>query len=69
VKRISPATVTFAVMAIVLGLVAAYVVRQALENRRYSPEPTPIRECGGVRAVNIPKNTRITEGDVSATWL
>ncbi len=66
-KRISPATVTFAVMAIVLGLVAAYVVRQALEKPPVvkAPEPQP---DPGVKvvfaAVNIPKNTRITDQDV-----
>ncbi|HZL90657.1 MAG TPA: Flp pilus assembly protein CpaB [Pirellulaceae bacterium] len=69
-KRISPATVTFTVMAIVLGLVAAYVIRQALEKppvaKPAEPKPDP-----GVRvvfaAVNIPKNTRISESDVYTT--
>lgn len=66
-KRISPATVTVAVMAIVLGLVAAYVVRQALEKppvaKPAEPKPDP-----GVSVVfakeNIPMNTRVTEEDV-----
>jgi pilus assembly protein CpaB len=72
VKRISPATVTFAVMAIVLGLVAAYVVRQALEKppvvKAPGPKPDP-----GVKvvfaAVNIPKNTRITDQDVFVSYV
>lgn len=66
-KRISPATVTFTVMAIVLGLVAAYVVRQALEKPPLAKAPEP-QPDPGVRVVfaaqNIPKNTRITEDDV-----
>jgi pilus assembly protein CpaB len=67
VKRISPATVTFGVMAIVLGLVAAYVVRQALEKPvPPAPQPDP-----GARVVfarmNIPKNARITADDVFVT--
>jgi pilus assembly protein CpaB len=72
VKRISPATVTFAVMAIVLGLVAAYVVRQALEKPpvAQAPQPTP---DPGVKvvfaAVNIPKNTRITDNDVYVSYV
>jgi pilus assembly protein CpaB len=72
VKRISPATVTFAVMAIVLGLVAAYVVRQVLEKppvvKAPGPKPDP-----GVKvvfaAVNIPKNTRITDQDVFVSYV
>ena len=71
-KRISPATVTFAVMAIVLGLVAAYVVRQALEKPPVAAAPEPKRDPG-VRvvfaAVNIPKNTRITEQDVFVSYV
>ncbi|HUE72617.1 MAG TPA: Flp pilus assembly protein CpaB [Pirellulaceae bacterium] len=70
-KRISPATVTFAVMAIVLGLVAAYVVRQALEQPpvvKAEPQPDP-----GVKvvfaAVNIPKNTRITDQDIFVSYV
>lgn len=69
-SRISPATVTVAVMAIVLGLVAAYVVRQALEKppvaKAAEPKPDP-----GIRVVfaaaNIPRNTRISENDVFVT--
>lgn len=71
-KRISPATVTFTVMAIVLGLVAAYVVRQALEKPPVvkTPEPKP---DPGVRvvfaAVNIPKNTRISDADIYTSFV
>jgi pilus assembly protein CpaB len=72
VKRISPATVTFTVMAIVLGLVAAYVIRQALEKPPVvkAPEPQP---DPGVRvvfaAVNIPKNTRIADSDIYTSFV
>lgn len=66
-KRISPATVTVTVMALVLGLVAAYVVRQAMEKPPVAKTSEP-KQDPGVRvvfaAVNIPKNTRITEEDV-----
>ena len=47
-KRISPATVTFGVMAIVLGLVAAYIVRQALQQAaRGRKRPAPPRPPAG----------------------
>ena len=39
-KRISPATVTFGVMAVVLGLVAAYIVKQALHKPEIA-KPAP----------------------------
>ena len=71
-KRISPATVTVSVMAIVLGLVAAYVVRQALEKPPVAEAPQP-KPDPGVRvvfaAVNIPKNTRISESDVYTSFV
>jgi pilus assembly protein CpaB len=56
-------------MAIVLGLVAAYVVRQALEKPlAKAPEAKP---DPGIRVVfaaaNIPRNTRITERDLFVT--
>lgn len=72
-KRISPATVTFGVMAIVLGLVAAYIVRQAMEKPPVAqappppaPEPPPKPETVAVvfASVNIPKHTKIMPGDV-----
>lgn len=71
-KRISPATVTFAVMAIVLGLVAAYVVRQALEKPPVAKAPEPKPDPGArvvFASVNIPKNTRITEDDVFVSFV
>jgi pilus assembly protein CpaB len=69
VKRISPATVTFGVMAIVLGLVAAYVVRQALHTppvveRPAPPAPAP-EMVPVVFTLNVvPKHTRLTNRDV-----
>lgn len=71
-KRISPATVTFGVMAIVLGLVAAYIVRQAMEKPPVvqappppAPEPPKPETVAVVFAsVNIPKHTKIMPGDV-----
>lgn len=68
-KRISPATVTFGVMALVLGLVAAYVVRQALQKPplvEKAPPPAPQPEVKyAVFAKNVvPKHTRLTAGDV-----
>jgi pilus assembly protein CpaB len=69
VKRISPATVTFGVMAVVLGLVAAYTVRQALSKppvvEKPAPRPAPPEMVSVVYALNvIPKNTRLTARDV-----
>lgn len=68
-KRIRPATVTFGVMAIVLGLVAAYVVRQALHKptvavRPVPPVPAP-EMIPVVFTLNVvPKHTRLTSRDV-----
>jgi pilus assembly protein CpaB len=69
VKRISPATVTFGVMAVVLGLVAAYTVRQALSKppvvERAAPPPSAPEMVPVVYALNIiPKHTRLTARDV-----
>lgn len=68
-KRISPATVTFGVMAIVLGLVAAYVVRQSLHKPPVAvkPAPAPVVDPGVpvVYALkSLPKHSRITSRDV-----
>lgn len=68
-KRISPATVTFGVMAIVLGLVAAYVVRQALHKpvvvaQPAPPPPAPEMESVVFSLNVIPKHTRLTNRDV-----
>lgn len=68
-KRISPATVTFGVMAIVLGLVAAYIVRQAMQKppvaKVVPPAPAPevVEQIVCARG-NIRANTRITEQDL-----
>jgi pilus assembly protein CpaB len=69
VKRISPATVTVGVMAIVLGLVAAYVVRQALQKPvTVKPAPPPAETVPVVFTLNvIPKHTRLTSRDVFVT--
>jgi pilus assembly protein CpaB len=69
VKRISPATVTFGVMAIVLGLVAAYVVRQALTKPPVVAKPAPPAPPPEVNYIVcaknvIPKHTRLTSADV-----
>ncbi|MDX1943885.1 MAG: Flp pilus assembly protein CpaB [Pirellulaceae bacterium] len=71
-KRISPATVTFGVMAIVLGLVAAYIVKQSLQKPpvvvkppapRPAPPPPELVPVTFARN-NIPKNCRITAADL-----
>lgn len=69
-KRISPATVTFGVMAIVLGLVAAYIVRQSMEKpvvvRREVPAPPPVVEEIPliIAANNLPVHTRLSPEDM-----
>jgi pilus assembly protein CpaB len=75
VKRISPATVTFGVMAIVLGLVAAYIVRQSLEKPPVAAVPPPPEapkpELVPVvfASMNFPKHTRISPGDVHVVYV
>lgn len=79
-KRISPATVTFGVMAVVLGLVAAYIVKQAMHKpevaKAPSPPPrTPARQPvdRGVQVVfarnNIPKHGKLTAGDLMVAYV
>ncbi len=69
-KRISPATVTFGVMAIVLGLVAAYIVRQSMEKpqivRREAPAPPPVVQEVPliIAANNLPAHTRLAPEDM-----
>jgi pilus assembly protein CpaB len=70
-KRISPATVTFGVMALVLGLVAAYIVRQSMHKpvvvKREAP-PAPAADPGIVLIIakhNLPAHTRLTEDDLA----
>ena len=68
-KRISPATVTFAVMAIVLGLVATYIVRRSLEKPPVAalpPPPAPKPDLVQVvfAKANLPKHARITAEDI-----
>lgn len=74
-KRISPATVTFGVMAIVLGLVAAYVVRQSMHKpvivKREVPAAPPV-DPGIVLVIaknNLPAHTRLTAEDLEAVVL
>jgi pilus assembly protein CpaB len=69
VKRISPATVTFGVMAIVLGLVAAYIVRQSMEKppivkREAPPPPADPGVLVIIAARNLPANTRLSSEDL-----
>jgi pilus assembly protein CpaB len=71
VKRISPATVTFGVMAIVLGLVAAYVVRQSWPKPIAAPPPPPPAPAPKpdlvpvvFARVNLPIHSRITSTDL-----
>jgi pilus assembly protein CpaB len=66
VKRISSGTVTVFVMAIVVGLVAAFVVKQALQ-----PKPVPVVEAPKpptmplvVAARNLTENSVVRRGDV-----
>ena len=67
-KRISPATVTFGVMAIVLGLVAAYTVRLALTRpvvvQRVVAPPAAETVPVVFARYNLPKNARLTTADV-----
>jgi pilus assembly protein CpaB len=69
-RRISPATVTFGVMAIVIGLVSAYVVRQALQKPPVAaapaPPPKPDDRVEVVYAIaNIPKHSRVRASDLA----
>ncbi|WP_425615375.1 Flp pilus assembly protein CpaB [Anatilimnocola sp. NA78] len=70
-KRISPATVTFGLMAIVLGLVAAYIVKQAMHKPVIVQKPpviVPQPVDPGVRVVvarvNTPMNARLQASDL-----
>lgn len=60
-RSISPGTVTVGVIAIVLGLVAAYVVRRSLEPEK---KEVAVKKEEGVpmvvAKVNLPRHTRIT---------
>lgn len=72
--RISPATVTFCVMAIVLGLVGAYVVRKAMHKEPVVEAPKPAPKVDpGIPVVffqaNTAKNTRLTEADVFISYV
>lgn len=70
-KRISPATVTFGVMAIVLGLVAAYIVRQSMQKPPVVQAPRPAVDRGVPCVVarhNIAPNTRLTSEDVMVAF-
>jgi pilus assembly protein CpaB len=64
--------VTFGVMAIVLGLVAAYIVRQALHKPPVAVKPPPAAKApetvGVVYALyNIPKHTRVRLADLAVS--
>ena len=73
-RRISPATVTFGVMAIVLGLVAAYIVRQAMHKPpvvvKQAPPPKAPEQVAIVYALyNIPKHTRLKLADMAVSFV
>jgi pilus assembly protein CpaB len=77
VKRISAATVTFGVMAVVLGLVAAYIVKQAMHKPEVAkvtpPPPAPAPVDRGVQVVfarnNIPKNGKLLSADMMIAYV
>src|SRR5262245_47822353 len=64
-------------MAIVLGLVAAYIVRQSMQKPpvvQAPPQPAPQPPKPEMvkvayAAVNIPKHTKISQGDVIVTYV
>jgi pilus assembly protein CpaB len=60
VRRISPGTVTVGVLAIVLGLVAAYVARRSMEQKPPARDTVPVV----VARVNLNANTRIRAEDL-----
>ena len=64
-RRISPGTVTVGVFAILLGLVATYVARRALESKP-KPYTKPARAQYQIVVAqrNLPEATRIREPDV-----
>ena len=74
-KRISPATVTLGVLAIVFGLVAAYIVRVSLEKAPLAkvepPAPPPVDR--GIAVVvarwNLPLHHRISLDDTSVVYV
>ncbi|WP_254511047.1 Flp pilus assembly protein CpaB [Anatilimnocola floriformis] len=76
-KRISPATVTFGVMALVLGLVAAYIVKQAMHKPPVAkvvvPPPAPAPIDPGVQVVfarnNIPKSGKLLPADLLIAYV
>jgi len=67
-KRISPGTVTVAVLAILFGLVTAYAVRQYLRPDEVVPAPAPAEQTPTIGVLvprfNLPQYTRIQPQDV-----
>ncbi|MCO6458857.1 MAG: Flp pilus assembly protein CpaB [Pirellulaceae bacterium] len=65
-KRISPGTVTVVVLALVCGLVAAYVVRQSLTPQPEVAQPQPEEPTVAIVVArnNLPVNTLITADDL-----
>lgn len=63
-KRISPATVTLGVLAVLVGLAAAFAVRQYLENR-----PRPQGVAVVVPTINLPPYARVRDQDVEIKYL
>lgn len=63
-KRISPATVTLGVLAVLVGLAAAFAVRQYLESR-----PRPQGVAVVVPTINLPPYARVRDQDVEIKYL
>lgn len=64
-RRISPGTVSVGVVAILLGLVAAYTARRYFEQTTPAPQtPRPAMATIVVPKVNLPKYVRIRDQDV-----
>jgi pilus assembly protein CpaB len=73
VRRISPGTVTIGVMAILFGLVAAYVIRQSMDQPEVitslPPEPPARGQRVVVATVNLVKNSMVSGRQVRVTYV
>ena len=72
-RRISPGTVTIGVMAILFGLVAAYVIRQSMDRKEVTvlppPPPPPQGKRVVVATVNLVKNSMVGNKQVRVTYV